>query len=149
MLLLNGVLKCSRKFPDKAGKKLKKATIKDAEQSLILHLTSISNIKIKINQLIENSYANKSTLQPFIIVEGSDITVINSFFVYYDDIFYKFDSFIDALDCAFKIFHVFNFSYPQISALSWTFIQNYFYEIHSKLDLKSASLSSLLNYMLE
>ncbi|XP_036322043.1 uncharacterized protein LOC118736041 [Rhagoletis pomonella] len=67
--LLNSTLHTSFRFEDSSGKKKKKATISDAEDFFILHVKCIANVREKIQELVEKSFVNDTTLQPFIIVE--------------------------------------------------------------------------------
>lgn len=133
------------RFKDDAGNTKRKATIKDAEESFTIFLTSINNYQITLNKLVEKYYAARLTLQPFIIVVGESKYKVNSFYIYLNGTLYKTNSYIEALDLCFKIFFVFKISYPEISKGCWTFIQKYFYEISLNIDSKQTSIALLIN----
>lgn len=147
-ILLNSVLLPSARFSADGNTK-KKATIKDANESFVLQLTTISDYSRRIKELIGKYYYNKLTVQPFVIVVGDSVDDLKTFYIYFDETLYKLNSFIESLDTCFKIFHVFNLKYPKICEMPWMFIQKYFYELDSKFDAKSSNLTSLLTHMNE
>uniref|UniRef100_A0A1I8NIB7 Uncharacterized protein n=1 Tax=Musca domestica TaxID=7370 RepID=A0A1I8NIB7_MUSDO len=69
--LLNSVIKPTARFKSQDGNVLKKFTISDAQESLTLHVTNLSDYEVKINGLKEKYYASSNTLQPIIIVVGA------------------------------------------------------------------------------
>ncbi|XP_036341030.1 uncharacterized protein LOC118750417 [Rhagoletis pomonella] len=145
--LLNGVLPCSARFPNNSGKCSKKATIADAQESFAVRLLCINDYENKISELVAKYYSCGLTIQPFLLVEGHSDEELKGFYIYFDKTLFKFPSFIEGLDTCFKIFPALNLYYPQASALTWNFIQQYFYNIHTAFDLKSPNLVSLMNYM--
>jgi len=82
-------------------------------------------------------------IQPFIIVIGQ-LSSQKDILVYFDDIKYKILTIQRAVDVVFKIFHVFNLSYPPESYNVWLFIQKLFYNIHDKLDQPQPLISLIL-----
>lgn len=87
----------------------------------------------------------KQTLQPLICIIEDECIDFKEFFVYYFNTYYKSPNIVKAVDLCFKIFHVFNLKYPVESVLVWTFLQNYIYDIHTKFDVKSSALISLIS----
>ncbi|XP_055855860.1 uncharacterized protein LOC129919065 [Episyrphus balteatus] len=146
-VLLNSILLPSARFKSLDGSSKRKATIQDANESFVLIIPTISNYKIKIDELTTKYYQSKLTIQPFIVAEGTDGENLKAFYVFFDKTLYKLDSFIEGLDLCFKIFQVFNLEYPKNCELPWNFIQQFFYEINTPYDLKTPSLTLLLNYM--
>lgn len=67
------------------------------------------------------------TAQPLPILVGSDIGTIESCYVSVNDILYKVDTPLRAVDLCFKIFHVMNASYPPEAETAWTFIEQVVY----------------------
>lgn len=109
-------------------------------------MEGLSNVHEEIQKYVDKCYLNSLTVQPFIIIEGTYLSP-KAYYAYIDKIIYKFDSFIECLDCTFKIFQVLNLKYPAIAANAWTFIQRYFFEIETTLDIKSPALVSLVNFL--
>ncbi|XP_058974399.1 uncharacterized protein LOC101890023 isoform X2 [Musca domestica] len=147
--LLNSVIKPTARFKSQDGNVLKKFTISDAQESLTLHVTNLSDYEVKINGLKEKYYASSNTLQPIIIVVGASMLNINQFFIYFDSVLYSLNSYIECVDVTFKIFNVLNLSYPKASEGVWYFIQKFFYNITTPFDKSSPSIISLINYLHE
>lgn len=146
-VLLNSLLLPFAWFKNSDGNSRKKATIQDANESFCLIIPTISEYKVKVEELVGKYFENKSTIQPFIVAVGINPESINEFYVYFDKTLYKFDNFLESLDICFKIFQVFNLKYPQACELPWNFIQQYFYEINTCFDKKNPNLTSLINFM--
>lgn len=137
--LINAVILPTARFRDNTGNAKRKATIKDAEESFTIYLTSINNYEITLNKLVEKYYAAKLTIQPFIIVVGESKYKVESFYVYFNRTLYKTNSYIEAVDLCFKIFFVFKIEYPEVSKGCWTFIQKYFFELTLPMDSKQTT----------
>lgn len=91
------------------------------------------------------SYNDKNTIQPLICAIGNNIFDLTEFYVYFSDIFYKFENIVKCIDICFKIYHVLDLKYPCHCKLIWTLLQQYLYDIKLNCDEKSSSLSALLN----
>jgi len=141
------VLPSNTWFSSKTSRSRTKYTLLDSQESLVLRVNSIVDYQQRIADIISKNYSNLETVQPFVFVEGQSATSLKSFFVYFDKTIYKFDSFIQSLDICFKIFNTLDLKYPPASELSWNFIQQYFYNIYTEYDKKSANLSSLLSFL--
>lgn len=146
-MLLNSVILPTARFENSHGKNRAKFTILDAEESFILHVICINDYKQKLEDLKKKHFTASSTLQPMVIVVGPDIYQLSEFFVYFDGVLYKFKSFLKALDTCFKIFQVFNLKYPLACQNTWLFIQKFFFEIETKFDINSYSVSTLISYL--
>lgn len=59
---MNSVILPTARFADKSGKKKKKATIKEAQESFILFLRNINDVEIEIGKRIEKLYASQQNL---------------------------------------------------------------------------------------
>lgn len=68
----------------------------------------------------------KITIQPYLVVLRGNCP---QFFITYDSIFYKFTTLLDSVDILFKLFFIFDFSYPDLCKKLWIFIQRHFYKI--------------------
>ncbi|XP_070071409.1 uncharacterized protein [Drosophila takahashii] len=143
--LLTTLLPPSARFVNESGKQFKKTTIMDSQECFIIRADTHSDIDIKIAKIISKFYSVGMTVQPFLVVVGLADDCIKSFFVYFEKMLYKLDSFLDSLDICFQIFQVLNLKYPSACQQPWLFIQKYFYEISTEYDLKSPRIAHLLN----
>ncbi|XP_043662744.1 uncharacterized protein LOC122626519 isoform X2 [Drosophila teissieri] len=146
-ILLNAVLPPTARFVNEQGRKTKKVTIADAQNSMVLRLDSLNDYKRQIDKQVCLHYAEGSSLQPFIIVHGTSDTDLAAFYVYFDQNLFKFDSFLRSLDTCFKIFNCYGLKYPEPCEQAWTFIQKYVYGIETEFDKKSPNLTTVLSYL--
>ncbi|KNC35005.1 hypothetical protein FF38_02585 [Lucilia cuprina] len=145
-VFLNSIFQSSARFKNNDGKKTKKVTISDSEESFVLQLPTLNDYKRRVEDIINKYYSAGLTVQPFLIVEGNG-TDIKGFYIYFDKNLLKFDSFIQSLDVCFKIFQVLSLKYPIACEQSWLFIQKYFFEINTKFDSYSSNIFSVINYL--
>lgn len=147
MMLLNAVLKpTSRHNIIVDGKKfMQKTTIREAIHSSFVHINCINDMQMIREERTRKSLERKVTIQPYIIVVGPNLLSLNEILLCADEILYKFNSFVSALDTCFKIFHVFNLNYPTESILIWYFLQKQVYEISTPFDVQSPALLEFLN----
>lgn len=135
------------RFKDNSGSNKRKATIKDAQETFVLHLININNYEAKLEEITAKYYNSELTIQPFLICVGHTLNSVTDYYVHFDKILYKFDSFLHALDFCFKLFHVLHLEYPKACQGPWTFIQKYIYEISTDSDSTSSNISSLINFL--
>jgi len=138
---------CNARFTSESGKKTRKATISDSQESMVLRLTTLNDYERKINEITNKYYSEGRTIQPFIIVEGMDDRIIKGFYVYFDKKLVKFNTFIESLDACFKVFQVLALEYPQACKQAWLFLQTYFYNIITPFDFKSSPVSSFIHFL--
>ncbi|XP_055372226.1 uncharacterized protein LOC129606133 [Condylostylus longicornis] len=86
----------------------------------------------------------KETLQPFIAFIGDTFASIQNAYVIIDNIIYKLDNPISAIDVCFKCFSALHAKFPQHCFPVWQFIQLYIYEIQTEFDKKFTTLNSLI-----
>lgn len=146
-LLLNAVLPSPARFKNEFGKRNKRVTTVDSQESLVLRLTCINVYERQINTVVNKYYSAGLTIQPFIIVDGLTEADIKGFYVYFNSNLLKFNSFIKCLDICFKIFHTLSLKYPEACEQPWQFIQIFFYDINTPFDLKSVNITSLINFL--
>lgn len=84
------------------------------------------------------------TNQPLVIIEGPEIFNIHSSYISVDEVVYKVDSPLRAVDSCFKLFHVLHAKYPPQSENIWLAIQKAFYEVHTPWDKMSPTVSSVV-----
>ncbi|KAF5298895.1 hypothetical protein FQR65_LT09547 [Abscondita terminalis] len=121
-----------------------KPSIVDSQYSQFQFLTTVNDLQRKIEERRNKYKSVNLQVQPFIIVIGEDEEHLSQFYVWYENIIHKFETFLKSLDYCFKIFHCFNFVYPPESELVWTFIQKYFYNINLDIDNNSPVLSNFI-----
>lgn len=145
-LLVHSLLPpCVKHVIKKENKKvICKSTIKDSQDSFLMHVNVINDFERKIENYRTILINRSETLQPIIIAIGDDLLHTQQFVVFYDNIKYTFTNFISAFDCCFKIFHVLHLQYPKDNYNFWMFVQKYFYDIESSHDNVTAGVLCLI-----
>ncbi|XP_070073389.1 uncharacterized protein [Drosophila takahashii] len=138
-------------IPTKRGKRgssgnLKlKYTIQDSRDHFIIFKSSVGELQSHLKVLTDENYKIKQPLQPIICCIGSSLYNFEKYFVYISGIFYELPNILKSVEICFKIFIVLNLKYPDPCCLVWTFIQQHFFDLNLKSDLKNRILSELLN----
>lgn len=84
----------------------------------------------------------KLTAQPIPITVGlDDITA----YVSINEILYKVETPLKAVDLCFKVFHAINANYPYEVEACWMFIQKFFFDIKTKFDKNYTSVNALIS----
>ena len=86
---------------------------------------------------------SKQTLQPIPIFVGN-LTCIEAAYVAVNNVLYKVNSSLEALDLCFKLFDALDCAYPEKAKVYWLFIQKCFYLINFPTDKCSRSASTLI-----
>lgn len=128
-------------------KKMWKPTIIESQRSFILHVKTINDLKIQLQSLREFYKSRNLTLQPLVIVVGLDLKNLTEFYVSYDNILFKLPTILKAIDCCFKIFHVFSLKYPLASNQCWTLIQILLFNISTEHDTINNNLNIIMKYL--
>lgn len=89
----------------------------------------------------------KETVQPYIIAVGPQLTAIETFYIIIDDIMYKMENVLKAVDFLYKIFQVLNIKYPPACEQVWLFIQKYIYGRTTKWDKYDKSVLNLIDQL--
>lgn len=87
----------------------------------------------------------KETVQPYIIAVGSELTTAKEFYIIIDDILYKFENVLRAVDITYKIFQVLHIKYPSACEQIWLFLQKYVYGYTTKWDKHDKSVMNLID----
>lgn len=78
--------------------------------------------------------------QPIIIILGEDEPEnCSAVYVWFDNIFQKFDTVLEALDFNFKLTHIYNIKYSEDCIQIYMFVQKYFYNITTNYDANIAT----------
>ena len=93
------------------------------------HFLSVNEFQIEFREkVIEKNKQFSVRTQVLLAAIGPNIEE-SIFYVFYDNIVYKFESILAAYECAFQVHIVFNLKYQAQSQHFWEFIQYYFYDI--------------------
>lgn len=147
IILLNTILPSSARFENNSGKRRKKVTIVDAQESFVLRVQTINDYRRQIDIVIDKYYSAGLTVQPFLIVEGISDVDIKGFYIFFNNNLLKCNSFIESIDICFKMFQVIALKYPNACQQAWQFIQKYIYDINTNFDLKSPNITSLIHFL--
>lgn len=126
------------------NKKFWKYSTAECEEAIIRHVKVPGDIEPTIKDQIEKAYSKKLSVQPYLIIEGSNLTKINKIYLNIDKIRYEFESARKAFDILFKTFQVLNANYPPQAEHLLQFIQQGVYNIATKNDKVFPSQNSLL-----
>ena len=110
---------------------------------MLLFIETEHSLEEQVSNISMDQKNKNLTLQPIIIVLMHSEEPVK-FFVRVDATTYIQHTILAAVDLCFKIFHVFNLSYPRQSHNVWTFIQKQFYGITTKYDQPISAVSNLL-----
>lgn len=88
------------------------------------------------------------TSQAYIIAVSEDKISPDYYLVVLDNILYRLDNLVKAVDVAFKIQFVLNVEYARECSLVWLFFQKYFYGINLNTDKKSTSVACLIRELM-
>lgn len=124
------------KIPKTEKNKFWRPSIIESREGFVLHILSISDLDRVIGEKKVKCVGLGTHLQPIIIIIGPTLTDIKEYYVWYDNITYKFDSFLNTLDIAFKLIFVLNVSFNVESLQVWQFIQRKMYKVTTKFDQK-------------
>jgi hypothetical protein len=87
-----------------------------------------------INRMRSKAEQLKTTLQPLAAVVGLTPQNITASYVAIDDILYKLDSPLRAVDVCFKCIHALHAQYPVQSERPWLVLQQIIYDIYTPWD---------------
>lgn len=107
------------------GKRLTPTVLKSKE-CFFQNVKRLSDMKTAIKDRKDYCHVKDLNFHPLIfqIETGEKFTVVMT-----DDIQYEFDTFVDAMDMAFKIFQFFRIPFPPECKNFWLFINHVFYKI--------------------
>lgn len=91
----------------------------------------MNDLKTTHQHKIDRAFNCGLTVQPYVAIVGNSNDTIG-YYTVINDIYYKLETPIKALDICFKSFHSLNLQYPQEAEQIWWFIQDYFFKITDK-----------------
>ncbi|XP_039309452.1 uncharacterized protein LOC120358647 [Solenopsis invicta] len=135
-------------IPPKGLKKYKgkcyKPSIANAKESLIKHANIPGDMILIRQEARKRAEMLNLTLQPYIVILGS-LDEVKETYIQVDDILYKANSTLEAIDVCFKIYHVFQVSYPIMSEYLWMLIQKGIYHFTTKWDFIIPNIEYILS----
>lgn len=103
-----------------------------------------AELRPKLNLVKQQLQAAKLTLQPIVVFVGALVNV-EAAYVVVNDILYRCDSAVHAVNLCLQIFFSLDCQYPQQAASLWTFVQAAGFDIHLQSDIRNRSLITLTN----
>ncbi|XP_077266636.1 uncharacterized protein LOC143899832 isoform X1 [Temnothorax americanus] len=116
------------------GKFKTRPTRAEIAEGLVLHVKVIDDLMPAINRMRSKAEQLKTTLQPLAAVVGLTPQNITASYVAIDDILYKLDSPLRAVDVCFKCIHALHAQYPVQSERPWLVLQQIIYDIYTPWD---------------
>lgn len=93
-----------------------------------------------------STYGKGATVQPYVAIVGESHTSISASYVCINNIVYKLDSLLKAVDICFKSFYALDLEYPAESEQVWLTIQKILYSITlPNKDKKIFNVSTFIN----
>ncbi|XP_024883588.1 uncharacterized protein LOC112462188 [Temnothorax curvispinosus] len=129
------------------GNKIWRPTIAESMDAFICHIKIPGELEKVKRRRQERAAKLKDTVQPYIIVIGPQLTAIEAFYIIIDDIMYKMENVLKAVDILYKIFQVLNVKYPPACEQVWLFIQKYIYGRTTKWDKYDKSVMNLIDHL--
>lgn len=83
----------------------------------MITVESANEVITKLQEKTNSCILNRAKLQPIIIGVLGENKSYEEYFVVVDNIKFKFENFLSALDSCFKLFQVLNIKYPKESIL--------------------------------
>lgn len=117
----------------------------EMRDGFITHVLSSAEVKETISRRRDKLVGLGQTLQPFVLIVGSSLKEISSYFVIVDNTFYRLNSILSAVDCCFKIIITLNAKYPSESEGIWYFIQKGLYKLNTPLDKNFTAVNAFLS----
>lgn len=87
----------------------------------------------------------KEGVKPMIFIIGNSLDEISASFVAVNDVLYKFDSVIQAVDLCFKMMHSMGQQYPGKSKHIWIFLEKTCFQIESENIEEYIAVNSLIS----
>ncbi|KAF0734585.1 Uncharacterized protein FWK35_00019566 [Aphis craccivora] len=113
------------------------------KDGFITHIKSHSELQETITRRKDKFFQLGLTLQPLVIIIGSNINEITQYFVYVNGTYYVLNSILSSVDCCFKAIHALNLEYPLESIPVWSFVQKGFYKMNTAWDTEFVSVNSI------
>lgn len=84
------------------------------------------------------------TEQPLLVIIGPSLRNIELSYVCINDIKYRVNSPLEALDITFKSFYALQVQYPREAELPWILLQQYLYRLKNEEDKTISAITTLI-----
>lgn len=135
--LLHHVLKPVCRVKSKQHSKFWKVSICDSISSFVYDVSSWELLPKAEEEIEKKSIEYGLTIQPMIFFCHSSE---KKFALKLDELYYQFNTFIECMDTCFKLYYVFDLTYPIQSKKFWVFVQRFFFDIGETTDSDVNSL---------
>lgn len=126
------------------GKKRWKPSIESSQDCFFKYTLNRETMEKDLKLNLANCDKKYIQHHPLIFGIGDDNTNITEYVVAVSDVFYKFPTFIEAMDAAFKCYIFFKIGFPPQTIRFWALINAIFYKVQN-VDLKlTPTLSSIV-----
>lgn len=127
----------------KKGSKRWKPSFAECREAYFINVNNLSDIETDIQRLYDRCKQNDLPRRPFLIGIGPDFNELKEFLVYFEDVYYRFKTFLKALDVCFKIFKTYNLSFPREAAGPWNLIAHCLYGLDVDGDYYQSKINRL------
>ncbi|XP_054740180.1 uncharacterized protein LOC129245809 [Anastrepha obliqua] len=141
---LTALLPCTSRFKDNYGKLSIRANLTDSIDSFVMRLNTLESYESRLDMYNRKYGPVNRTIHPFLVVIMPNECTISKIYVALENHFYCMQSFLQALDLCYKIYHTCGLKYPTMCENVWTFIQRYFYDMTVPWEARNANLVSLM-----
>lgn len=140
--------KCDTPTPTKK-KKVKdnkwKPSKAESREAFVTHVQDDSYLELVITKRHQKMIEKGFTPQPYIVIVGSNLFSIKSYFVVINsNTFYNCPNILASVDTCFKITWSLNLEYSPSSYGPWFFVQKGLFKLSSPYDKGSTSVESLM-----
>ncbi|RLU15095.1 hypothetical protein DMN91_012982 [Ooceraea biroi] len=127
------------------GKGSWEPTIAEAQETFALYTKDSVSKQICLEQRKKKYEKLMRPIQPCVIIVGETLHTAKDFYVLFDNVEYKLNSVLAAVDTCFKIIHVMNLVYPSEAYNTLMFIQRYFYKLYLQTEKVPTCVTSLIS----
>lgn len=130
----------------RTGKTFWKPSISEARDGICLHVKIPGDIETAKQNKVNCMYKKGLTVQPYVLIVGSHLYNVHSFYVIIDNKNYQISTLLDALKFCFQVYFVLDIKYTPESQHLWYLMQWELFNITSNNDLKIPFLNDLLQF---
>ncbi|XP_021708285.1 uncharacterized protein LOC110681115 isoform X2 [Aedes aegypti] len=124
-----------------------KPSLQEVCDSSIIFMKSLTDYETELARLNKQNTKRGVPDYPVIVVVGEDVKGANQFIVCFNDIAYKAETFLKAVDITFKIYKAYGIAFPLEATGPWQFIATYFYDFDLPEDRYKAKTLTLISML--
>lgn len=122
-----------------------KPSIQTSQDCFFINVTDDEQMQKELKKKLKSCDSKELEYYPIIFGVGEGERNISTYVVALHDVFYSFETFIEAMDAAFKCYIFYRIKFPPQVVKFWTFINHLFYKINHPQLVVSAPLASITN----